>query len=236
MPDQIDHNKVVVLTGAGISAESGLQTFRDMNGLWNAYSIDKVATPDAWERNPRLVLEFYNERRKKAVAALPNDAHKAIAALEEKYEVRVITQNVDDLHERAGSTKVIHVHGELVKARSTADPSLVYEIGGKEINLGDVCDKGSQLRPHIVWFGEEIHNHELSIDHIRTAGKVLVVGTSLTVYPAAGMVTEAHQQAEKILLSLDIEQRPYGFHCMQGKAVDLVPTIVRRWMEAGAAT
>ncbi|MEW8562915.1 MAG: Sir2 family NAD-dependent protein deacetylase [Candidatus Thiodiazotropha sp.] len=148
----------------------------------------------------------------------------------------VVTQNVDDLHERAGSTKVIHVHGELVKARSTIDPSLVYEIGGNEINLGDICDQGSQLRPHIVWFGEEIHNHELAIVHIKTAAKVLVVGTSLTVCPAAGMVTEVHRDAEKILVSLAIGQRPYGFHWLQGTAVDLVPAIVNRWLEGRAAT
>ena len=236
MSEPINCNKVVVLTGAGVSAESGLQTFRDMDGLWNTYSISEVATPSAWEKNPQLVLEFYNARRKKAVEALPNKAHKAIAELEEKYDVTVITQNVDDLHERSGSTNVIHVHGELIKARSTADPSLVYEIGGKEIKVGDVCDKGAQLRPHIVWFGEEIENYEVSAKHIKTAGKVLVIGTSLTVYPAAGLLKKARHHAEKIIVSLEIEKKPYGFTWLRGTAVDLVPHIINCWLEGRKAT
>jgi NAD-dependent deacetylase len=236
MSEPIDYSKVVVLTGAGVSAESGLQTFRDMGGLWNTYSIGEVATPGAWEKNPQLVLDFYNERRKKAVEALPNKAHLAIAELEKIYDVKVITQNVDDLHERAGSTNVIHVHGELVKARSTADPSLVYEIGGNEIKVGDVCDKGAQLRPHIVWFGEEIQSYEESSKHIKTAGKVLVIGTSLTVYPAAGLLKKARYHAEKIIVSLEIEKKPYGFTWLRGTAVDLVPYIVNCWLEGRKAT
>ncbi|QDV51710.1 SIR2 family NAD-dependent protein deacylase [Gimesia fumaroli] len=236
MSESIDHNKIVVLTGAGVSAESGLPTFRDMNGLWNKYSITEVASPEAWESNPQLVLDFYNERRKKAVAASPNVAHKAIAELEKKYDVVVITQNVDDLHERGGSSSVIHVHGELVKARSTTDSSLIYEIGGNEIKLGDVCEKGAQLRPHIVWFGEAIHNYEISAKHIKNAGKVLVIGTSLTVYPAAGLLNEANYHAEKILVSLDVEDVPYGFHWMKGTAVDHVPLIVNCWLEGKKVT
>nr|WP_197999995.1 Sir2 family NAD-dependent protein deacetylase [Gimesia alba] len=236
MSESMDHNKIVVLTGAGVSAESGLPTFRDMNGLWNRYSITEVASPEAWESNPQLVLDFYNERRKTAVAASPNAAHQAIAELEKKYDVVVITQNVDDLHERGGSSNVIHVHGELVKARSTTDPSLIYEIGGNEIKLGDVCEKGSQLRPHIVWFGEAIQNYELSAKHIKNAGKVLVIGTSLTVYPAAGLLNEAHYHAEKILVSLDIEDKPYGFRWIKGTAVDHVPQIVNCWLEGKKVT
>ncbi|WP_145106488.1 SIR2 family NAD-dependent protein deacylase [Gimesia panareensis] len=231
MSEPIDPNKVVVLTGAGISAESGLPTFRDMGGLWEQYEITEVASPEAWERDPQLVLDFYNARRTQAVAAEPNAAHRALAELESRYEVVVITQNVDDLHERGGSSNVIHVHGELVKARSTADPSLIYEIGGKEIQLGDLCEEGSQLRPHIVWFGEMIHNTEVSVAHIRSAGKVLVVGTSLSVYPAAGLVQLASEEAEKLIVSPDLEQEPTGFHWIRGTAVEHVPQIVQRWLE-----
>lgn len=231
MSDPLDHNKVVVLTGAGISAESGLPTFRDMGGLWEQYEITEVASPQAWELNPQLVLDFYNERRTKAVAALPNAAHQALAELESRYEVVVITQNVDDLHERGGSTQVIHVHGELVKARSTVDPTLIYEIGGKEIQLGDLCEQGAQLRPHIVWFGETIHNYDIAARHVMNAGKVLVVGTSLSVYPAAGLLTKANPSAEKLIVSPDLEEEPLAFHWIRGTAVEDVPQIVNRWLE-----
>lgn len=230
MSESIDHNKIVVLTGAGISAESGLPTFRDMGGLWNRYSITEVASPEAWEANPQLVLDFYNERRKKAVAASPNAAHRALAELENRYEVVVITQNVDDLHERGGSSHVIHVHGELIKARSTADPSLIYEIGGKEISLGDHCEQGAQLRPHIVWFGETIHHYDVAAGHVKNAGKVLVVGTSLSVYPAAGLLTKARASAEKLIVSPDLEEEPATFHWIRGSAVEHVPQIVNRWL------
>ncbi len=231
MSDPLDRNKVVVLTGAGISAESGLPTFRDMGGLWEQYDITEVASPQAWEMNPQLVLDFYNERRRKAVAALPNAAHRALAELESRYEVVVITQNVDDLHERGGSTQVIHVHGELVKARSTVDPTLIYEIGGKEIQLGDLCEQGAQLRPHIVWFGEAIHNYEIAARHVKNAGKVLVVGTSLSVYPAASLLTKANPSAEKLIVSPDLESEPVAFHWIKGTAVEHVPQIVNRWLE-----
>ena len=231
MSDPIDPNKVVVLTGAGISAESGLPTFRDMGGLWEQYEITEVASPEAWERDPQLVLDFYNARRTQAVAAEPNAAHRALAELERRYDVVVITQNVDDLHERGGSSNVIHVHGELVKARSTANPELIYEIGGKEIQLGDLCEAGSQLRPHIVWFGEMIHNTDVAVAEIRSAGKVLVVGTSLSVYPAAGLVELARAGAEKLIVSPDLEQEPVGFEWIRGTAVEHVPQIVQRWLE-----
>ena len=235
MSDPLDRNKVVVLTGAGISAESGLPTFRDMGGLWEQYDITEVASPQAWEMNPQLVLDFYNERRRKAVAALPNAAHQALAELESRYEVVVITQNVDDLHERGGSSNVIHVHGELIKARSTADPALIYEIGGKDIHLGDLCEQGAQLRPHIVWFGELIHNFEVAAGHVSSAGKVLVVGTSLSVYPAAGLLTKAHSSAEKLIVSPDLESEPVAFHWIKGTAVEHVPQIVNRWLEGMSA-
>ncbi|MCD6400666.1 MAG: NAD-dependent protein deacylase, partial [Anaerolineales bacterium] len=158
MSKPINKNKIVVISGAGISAASGLQTFRDSKGMWREFAIAEVASPQGWVTDPQKVLEFYNERRKQAVKAVPNRAHLAIAELEKKYEVVVITQNVDDLHERAGSSNVIHVHGELTKARSTTDPDIVYDIGDNEIKLGDRCEKGGQLRPHVVWFGEEVQN------------------------------------------------------------------------------
>lgn len=179
--------KIVVLSGAGISAESGLKTFRDSDGLWENFSIEDVATITGWHKNPALVQDFYNQRRKQALAAEPNAGHKALVALEEKYDVTIITQNVDNLHEKAGSSKVVHLHGELTKMRSSGDPSLVYEMESYEINMGDLCEKGFQLRPHIVWFGEEVPMMEVAFDITQEADIFIVVGTSLNVYPAAGL-------------------------------------------------
>lgn len=181
---------IVVLTGAGISAESGLSTFRDSGGLWEQHSVYDVATPEAFERNRELVLRFYNERRRQLQSVLPNQAHRLLAELEHRYRVTVVTQNVDDLHERGGSSKVLHLHGELTKARSSAYPDLVYDIGYRDINPGDTCDRGTQLRPHIVWFGEEVPMLDAAADVVRTADRLLIVGTSLQVYPAAGLVYE----------------------------------------------
>jgi NAD-dependent deacetylase len=231
MSQPIDPNQVVIFSGAGISAESGLATFRDVNGLWNQSKIEDVATPSAWEANPEIVLKFYNERRQKATAAQPNAAHLAIAELESKYKVTIVTQNIDDLHERAGSSNVVHVHGEITKARSSIDESLIYTIGDRDITIGDKCEKGSQLRPHIVWFDEKIHNFEVARSALKTAGKVLVVGTSLTVYPAASLLTKARFHAEKILVNLEISKKPFGYNCWQEKASIAVPNIVRRWLE-----
>ncbi len=231
MSKPIDKNKIVVLTGAGVSAESGLQTFRDSNGLWNNHSLNEVATPQAWENNPQLVLEFYNSRRKEAANSSPNKAHHSIADLEKRFDVVVITQNVDDLHERAGSTSVIHLHGELAKARSTVDKGLLYNIGSNDIRIGDLCEVGSQLRPHIVWFGEEIENYDISVKHLSTAGKVLVIGTSLTVYPAAGLVNKARYHAEKLVVQPQLEKKPFGFRWLRGTAVSLVPHIVECWLD-----
>ena len=183
--------KIVVFTGAGISAESGLKTFRDSDGLWEQYRIEDVATPQAFERNPKLVLDFYNQRRKQVINAKPNAAHFAIAELESKYEVQVITQNIDDLHERAGSKKVLHLHGEIVKARSTKDSLLISKIKGEELNPGDLCVKGSQLRPHIVWFGEMVPLMDLACELATQASILIVVGTSLNVYPAANLINYA---------------------------------------------
>ncbi|AQG78799.1 SIR2 family NAD-dependent protein deacylase [Spirosoma montaniterrae] len=180
--------KIVVLSGAGVSAESGIPTFRASDGLWENHRIEDVATPEAWRRNPDLVQEFYNQRRKQALSVLPNAGHYALVRLEEKYDVTVITQNVDDLHEKAGSSNVIHLHGELFKARSSVDESLVYDIAGWEIRKGDLCAKGSQLRPHIVWFGEGVPMMDVALGIADQADIFIVVGTSLNVYPAAGLV------------------------------------------------
>lgn len=180
--------KLVVLTGSGISAESGLKTFRESGGLWEGYDVYEVATPEGWHRNPALVLDFYNERRKQALEAEPNEAHKILADLESNFNVTIITQNVDNLHERAGSSDVIHLHGELFKSRSTLDENLVYDIEGFELNLGDTCEKGGQLRPHIVWFGEMVPMMDVAVRITMQADIYIVVGTSLVVYPAAGLL------------------------------------------------
>jgi NAD-dependent deacetylase len=179
---------LVVLSGAGISAESGIQTFRDSGGLWEGHKVEDVATPEAFDRNPELVLDFYNLRRETCLKAKPNNAHLALRALEDKYKVSIITQNVDDLHERAGSSVVLHLHGELLKARSTKDPSLIYTIERELLNIGDTCELGSQLRPHIVWFGEAVPMIEKAAEICQQADLFLIIGTSLQVYPAAGLV------------------------------------------------
>jgi NAD-dependent deacetylase len=180
--------KLVVFTGAGISAESGIKTFRDSGGLWEEHKIEDVATFEAWERNRELVLDFYNQRRKQVMAARPNAAHLLLAEMQRKFEVQVITQNVDDLHERAGSKKVLHLHGEIMKARSTVDPNLVYPLKDAELKAGALCEKGSQLRPHIVWFGEMVPNMDIANEMAAKAELFVVIGTSLNVYPAAGIV------------------------------------------------
>ena len=180
--------KIIVLTGAGMSAESGVQTFRDGDGLWHNHRIEEVATPTAWARDPDLVMEFYNQRRKQLFEVEPNAGHLALVKLEQKFDVRIITQNVDDLHERAGSSHVLHLHGELKKVRSTTDPTLVYEMDEWELKIGDLCEKGSQLRPHIVWFGEAVPMIEPAIDIVSGADVVIVIGTSMVVYPAASLI------------------------------------------------
>ncbi len=188
LPEGLSKPVLVALTGAGISAESGLKTFRDAGGLWENHSVYEVASYEGWLRNPALVLEFYNQRRAQAAQAEPNAGHRALAALEQRYHVVVITQNVDDLHERGGSTHVLHLHGELRKVRSVEHEDLVYDIGAGAIALGDTCERGAQLRPHIVWFGEEVPLIPLAASICRRADVFLVVGTSLAVYPAAGLI------------------------------------------------
>ncbi|MBN2348302.1 MAG: NAD-dependent deacylase [Bacteroidales bacterium] len=180
--------KLIVLTGSGISAESGLKTFRETGGLWETYDVMEVASYDGWERNQNLVLQFYNERRAQLKDAQPNAGHTGLVELEQYFDVQIITQNVDNLHERAGSKKVLHLHGELTKVRSTGDPFLVYDIGYKSIKAGDTCKKGFQLRPHIVWFGEAVPAIAEAAEISAQADIYAVIGTSLAVYPAAGLV------------------------------------------------
>ncbi len=183
-------SRIVVLSGAGVSQESGLATFRDNDGLWEEYNVHEVATPEAWLKNPEMVQGFYNARRKQMLGVSPNLAHEYLARLEDQFEVCIITQNVDDLHERAGSRNVIHLHGELRKCRSTLDSRLVYEVDGWELSMEDKCDLGGVLRPHVVWFGEEVPLMEEALSIVRKSDVLIVVGTSLSVYPAAGLVGE----------------------------------------------
>lgn len=180
--------KLVVLTGAGMSAESGLKTFRDADGLWEGYNVYDVATPEAWVRNPELVQQFYNERRMQVLAAQPNAAHFALAALENKFDVEIITQNIDDLHERAGSTKVTHLHGIITKSQSDLKSNHTYPIQGAELKMGERCEFGSQLRPHVVWFGEAVPMIEVAAEICMKADIFVLIGTSLAVYPAAGLI------------------------------------------------
>lgn len=225
--------RIVVLTGAGISAESGISTFRDANGLWKNYRFEELATPGAWLRNPALVLEFYNMRRKQLFEVEPNAAHYALVELEKKYDVRIVTQNVDDLHERAGSKNVLHLHGELKKARSTVDPDLVYELDHWELKLGDKCEKGSQLRPHIVWFGEPVPMIGKAAEITSTADIVIVIGTSMVVYPAAGLIGYADADIPKYYID------PKASHVggianlaiIEKKAGEGVPGLVEQLLE-----
>lgn len=183
-----DVKHLVVLTGAGVSAESGIRTFRDEDGLWENYPVEQVASIEGWYRDPGLMLRFYNERRRQLRAAKPNGAHVALAEAESYLRVSIVTQNVDDLHERAGSTRVLHLHGELTKCRSEKNDRVIYDVEGTDINLGDLAPDGGQLRPHIVWFGEAVPMMEAAIDVVRTADLMAVVGSSLVVYPAASLV------------------------------------------------
>lgn len=192
--------RIVVITGSGISAESGLATFRDSGGLWEGYDINEVASISGWERNPERVQEFYNLRRKQAAKAEPNAAHYALAELSEYFDVRIITQNVDDLHEKAGSQHVLHLHGELNKARSVDDDSVITNIGSQPIKMGDLAEDGAQLRPHVVWFGEVVPMMESAAELVPTADLLVVIGTSLVVYPAAGLVDYTRPNIPKYLV------------------------------------
>lgn len=200
-----DKKHIVVLTGAGISAESGLKTFRDSDGLWNGYNVYDVATPGAWKKNPEMVLEFYNARRKDVAAAEPNAAHIALAEFEKDFDVTIVTQNIDDLHERGGSTKIIHLHGEIFKMRSEADEELVYEIRG-DIKLGDIAADGKQLRPFIVWFEEPVPMIEKAVALMYDCDYFVVVGTSLQVYPAASLLHYAPRFLPKFIIDKKIPE------------------------------
>lgn len=220
--------KLVVLTGAGISAESGLQTFRDADGLWEGYNVYDVATPEAWLRDPELVQEFYNMRRKSVLEAKPNNAHHALVKLEEKFDVTIITQNIDDLHERAGSSDIIHLHGIITKSQSAKNPGLIYDIKGWELKMGDRCELGSQLRPHVVWFGEPVPMIEKAVSVCSGAAYFLVIGTSLQVYPAAGLTDFVPNDAHKYLIDPNAEVTRNGFHVINKKAGEGVPELAQQ--------
>lgn len=228
----MNKKSIVVFTGAGISAESGLKTFRAADGLWEEHRVEDVATPEAWQRNPDLVLRFYNERRRGVLNAQPNAAHRALAKLEQYADVHIITQNIDDLHERAGSTNVLHLHGEIMKARSTLDAAL-YETNGNDIQRGDVCPRGAQLRPHVVWFGEAVPMMEPAIELTLRADIFLVVGTSLAVYPAASLLQFVRPDAGKYIVTLDLNTEPHrDFVWLKEKASIGVPKLIESWCTA----
>ncbi len=220
--------KIIVLSGAGMSAESGIKTFRDDDGLWQNHRFEDLASPQGWRNNPQLVLDFYNMRRKQLFEVEPNAGHRALVKLEEKFDVQIVTQNVDDLHERAGSSKVLHLHGELKKVRSTRNPDLVYTLDHWELKLGDLCAEGAQLRPHIVWFGEAVTNIMPAIQLVAKADIMLVIGTSLMVYPAAGLIDYA--PAGIPLYLIDPKASPatdyHNLKTIRKKAVEGVPELV----------
>lgn len=220
--------KIVVLTGAGISAESGLKTFRDSDGLWEGYNIEDVATPEAWRRNPALVQEFYNERRKSVLEAKPNAAHYALAKLEEKYDVTIVTQNIDDLHERGGSAKVVHLHGIITRSQSSKNPNLTYPIEGWEIKMGELCELGSQLRAHVVWFGEDVPMIANAARVCSEADIFILVGSSLAVYPAAGLVNYVPHDVTKYIIDPKIPYVNHNDHFIkiEEKATVGVPELV----------
>ncbi|WP_454802617.1 SIR2 family NAD-dependent protein deacylase [Mucilaginibacter phyllosphaerae] len=224
--------RVVVLTGAGISAESGLKTFRDSDGLWEGYNIEDVATPGAWESNPELVQDFYNQRRRSVLEAVPNAAHYALAKLEEKYDVTIITQNIDDLHERGGSTKVIHLHGIITRSQSGIKANLTYPINGWELKMGEMCELGSQLRAHVVWFGEAVPMIETAAQICAKAELFILVGTSLAVYPAAGLINYVPRNVTKYIIDPTIPTTTNNRMVeMPYKATVGVPMLIDELME-----
>ncbi|MCC5789597.1 MAG: NAD-dependent deacylase [Opitutales bacterium] len=219
----------IVLSGSGISAESGIPTYRGAEGLWEGYPLEEIATPTAWERNPEKVLRFYNERRQKLRQVNPNTGHRALVDLEKTHQVEIITQNIDDLHERAGSTSIIHLHGELRKAQSSANPDWKTPLGDRDIHLGDLCPKGSQLRPAVVWFGEIVQGVAKAEALVNQADVLIVVGTSLQVYPAAGLAYVAPDHARKFVVdpNLDPQNLPPEFLVYQEPASTGLPKIVK---------
>ncbi len=222
---------VVILSGAGMSAESGIMTFRDMGGLWEQYNIEEVASPIAWERDPQLVLDFYNQRRKQLMEVEPNAGHYALVDLEKVFDVQIITQNVDNLHERAGSSNVMHLHGEMMKVRSIDNDDLIYEMDHWELKLGDKAEDGHQLRPHIVWFGEAVPMIEAAIPIIQQADILIVVGTSMQVYPAAGLISYANTEIPKYYIDPNAGELNYkNLVCLREKAGVGLPKLVTKLM------
>lgn len=226
--------KAVVLTGAGISAESGLKTFRDAGGLWEGHNVYDVATPEAWDRNPELVQQFYNDRRKSVLAASPNEGHRALVQLEEKYDVTIITQNIDDLHERAGSTDILHLHGIITKSQSSRRPELTYDISGWELKIGETCELGTQLRPHVVWFGEAVPMIEQAAYICQEADVFIVIGTSLQVYPAAGLIDVVPETAQKFIVDLNETSVSRDVERIREPASVGVPKLVERLLDSEA--
>ena len=221
---------IVVFTGAGISAESGLGTFRDSGGLWEQFKVEDVATPQAFERNPELVLDFYSLRRKQLLESDPNAAHISLNKLSEKYNLQIITQNIDDLHEKSGSENVLHLHGKLMESKSSVDDSLIYPIEGTDLKIGDLCENGSQLRPNVVWFGEAVPKMIDAISITKKANIFIVIGTSLNVYPAASLLNYTDNAKRIILIDLKAEQER-GIEVIKEKATIAVPKLVRDLVE-----
>ena len=215
---------IVVFTGAGISAESGLGTFRDSGGLWDNYKIEDVATPDAFKKNPELVLEFYNIRRRQLLSSSPNSAHYTLNKLQQNFNLQIITQNIDDLHERSGSNNVLHLHGKLRQSKSTLDNKL-YEIEGSELILGDLCPNGAQLRPNVVWFGEAVPMMDVAIEIVKTADIFIIIGTSLNVYPAASLIHYTSNSCEKYIIDPNADDYQ-GINVIRKKASESVPILV----------
>ncbi|MGY4384152.1 NAD-dependent deacetylase [Pedobacter sp. UYP24] len=219
---------IVVLTGAGISAESGLKTFRDADGLWEGHKIEDVATPEAWERNAVLVQQFYNERRKSVLEASPNPAHFALVQLQQKYNVHIITQNVDDLHERAGSDQVLHLHGVITKSQSDVDARLTYPIKGWELQFTDLCEHGKPLRPHVVWFGEAVPNMVPAMKLCAAADIMIIIGTSLQVYPAANLTQYVPKNIQKYVIDVKAPDIGSDVIAIEKKASMGVPELVNQ--------
>ena len=226
--------KLVVLSGAGMSADSGIKTFRDSDGLWEGHHVEEVATPEGYQKNPGKVLRFYNERRQNIREAEPNAGHKALVRLEEMYRVTVVTQNIDDLHERAGSSRVVHLHGEIFKAQSTQNPNLVVDLGERDIHIGDIAGDGAQLRPHVVWFGEPVPKIMDAAAEVADAQIILIIGTSMVVYPAASLIDYAPHDAEVYVVNPDIStmaERHGNIHTVAQKAAEGVPPLVETLLE-----
>jgi len=225
--------KIVVFSGAGMSAESGIKTFRDAGGLWEEYKIEDVATYEAWTKNPKLVLDFYNQRRKQVMAASPNAAHRMVAGLQEEFDVQVITQNIDDLHERAGSEKVLHLHGEIMKSRSSQWSELIYDMKEWELKEGDLCERGAQLRPHIVWFGEAVPEMVRAEMLTQEADIFITIGTSLNVYPAANLIHVVEASVPKFLIDPGEFNLDYirNLTVIKAKAVEGMELLLKRLHE-----